>query len=231
MRKKRIFILIVISLIMILLSGCDLKNTENLELRKGLSEVSFLENQYISIFNKYISDEYIDDNSQIDWQLIEEDYSVVDNSLNVILMDFAGLNIPSKDIVELENNFNNSNVFIEEKNIDMFMRKVCDTYSLVSNSILSNISEDEITKLEKSAKSNLLYIGYNIKIANKDEALKNIAEFENNVSKLNSNKEYVENNSYKINRIFIDIQKLKLILQEDNFEIGDKVILDILSLF
>ena len=111
------------------------------------------------------------------------------------------------------------------------MRKVCDTYSLVSNSILSNISEDEITKLEKSAKSNLLYIGYNIKIANKDEALKNIAEFENNVSKLNSNKEYVENNSYKINRIFIDIQKLKLILQEDNFEIGDKVILDILSLF
>ena len=92
---------------MILLSGCDLKNTENLELRKGLSEVSFLENQYISIFNKYISDEYIDDNSQIDWQLIEEDYSVVDNSLNVILMDFAGLNIPSKDIVELENNFNN----------------------------------------------------------------------------------------------------------------------------
>ena len=77
MRKFLTIVLIICSLFS--LTGCD-KDNNNIEVEKGLSEVRFLENQCITIFNKYLSNDYILEDNNIDWNLINEDFNVVRNS-------------------------------------------------------------------------------------------------------------------------------------------------------
>ena len=201
MFKKVLFAIIGIIAMSFILTGCNDSN-KDIELEKGLSEVRFLENQCITIFNKYLSGDYLLEDSTIDWNSINEDFSVSKNSIDVILIDFASIQIPSKSIVELENNFRKLEEYLIAKDINNFIGMICDSYNLISYSILNNMAESEEIKLEKKAKTDLLYVGYFLMGENKDEAINNLNLFQTNYSNLSSNKEYIENNSYKINKIF-----------------------------
>ena len=231
--KKNKFCLFVLFLAgLFILSGCNNENSdENIKSEKGLSEIRYLENQCINIFNKYISDEYVLEDGRIDWDLINNEFEVVRNSIDVILIDFASIQVSSKSIVELEDYFRDLDGFIQNKDIDGFMKKICDSYVLVSNSILNNLSNDEQIILEKRLKGNLLYIGYYLMNGNKNEAINNLNEFQQNYSRLSSENEYIENNSYKINRIYMNIQKLDKELKSDNFEESKKILVEILDFF
>ena len=230
MRKRKIFVLILISLVLLILTGCSKNNTENLELQKSISETKFLENHSITMFTKYISDEYLE-NGQINWKIIEDDFMVLSSSIDIIFIDFANINIPSQIIVDLENHFNDLKVFLQNRDLNSFMGKICDVYNLVSNTILNSVSNDDIFKSEKRIKGELVYIGYYLKTANKDEVMKHLDNFQNGINVLNSNKEYIENNSYKINRIFMKIQQLKLIIAEDNLKEGENLIIELFEFF
>ena len=230
MKKRKFCILILIFLITLILTGCK-EDSKKVETKKVYSELNFLENEYITIFNKFISEEYKTKENQIDWNLLKEDYIVLNSSIDVIIIDLASFGISSKTIFELENNFKELDSFIESNDIDRFMKVICDSYSLVSNIILDSVSEDDIIKQEKNAKSNLLYIGYYLTTVNKEYLLEAINEFQNNYSNLVKNQDYLENNSYKINIIFIDIQKLKMALEEDNFGIGKQIFIEIFDNF
>ena len=229
---KKIFLyFIFIFFCLITLTACSSNNNQNIEVEKGLSEIIFLENQIITTYKKYLFDEYVLKDGNVDWDGINEDFDVALNSIDVILIDFASIQVPSKNIVELENNFNDMESFIGAQDLNGFIQKICDSYYLVSNSILDNISEDEEIKLEKKAKSNLLYIGYYLKNSNRDECLKNIENFQENYSRLSTNKKYVENSSYKINKIFINIQDLKSEVDVGDFEKANKTLTKIFEIF
>ncbi|MBR1540589.1 MAG: hypothetical protein IJ629_05465 [Clostridia bacterium] len=227
--KKRKFCLFILILLMILgLTGCQSKN-ENIEMEKGLSEVRFLENRWVSILGKYISGEYETKNGNLDWELIREDYVILNQSVEVILIDFASLQIPSKTIAQLEKNFNDLNIFLQNNDIESFMKLVCDNYDLVANSILNDLSIDKTLKQEKILKSKMLYIGYYIAVSDKEEALYYLNDFEENYISLSKNKNYIDSNSYKINRILVEVQKLKYWLEKDDFENGKEEFFHILQ--
>ena len=228
MRKFLTIFLIICSLFS--LSGCD-KENNNIEVEKGLSEVRFLENQCITIFNKYLSNEYLLEDNKIDWNLINEDFNVVRNSIDVILIDLASIQVPSKNIVDLENSINELDSISQSQDIDKFIRKICDTYNLVSYSILDNISNDEEIKLEKKAKSDLLYIGYYLMQKNKEFSMSNLDMFQDNYSKLSSNKNYIENNSYKINKVLIYIKNLRSEINGEDYEKSKQSLIKILEFF
>lgn len=228
MRKFLTIVLIICSLFS--LTGCD-KDNNNIEVEKGLSEVRFLENQCITIFNKYLSNDYILEDNNIDWNLINEDFNVVRNSIDVILIDLASIQVPSKNIVDLENSINELDSISQSQDIDKFIRKVCDTYNLVSYSILDNISNDEEIKLEKKSKSDLLYIGYYLMQKNKEFSMSNLDMFQDNYSKLSSNKNYIENNSYKINKVLIYIKNLRSEINGEDYEKSKQSLIKILEFF
>ena len=228
MRKFLTIVLIICSLFS--LTGCD-KDNNNIEVEKGLSEVRFLENQCITIFNKYLSNDYILEDNNIDWNLINEDFNVVRNSIDVILIDLASIQVPSKNIVDLENSINELDSISQSQDIDKFIRKVCDTYNLVSYSILDNISNDEEIKLEKKSKSDLLYIGYYLMQKNKEFSMSNLDMFQDNYSKLSSNKNYIENNSYKINKVLIYINNLREEINGEDYEKSKQSLIKILEFF
>ncbi|MBR2289514.1 MAG: hypothetical protein IJ867_02635 [Clostridia bacterium] len=229
MKMRKFWILILILCFgLICLTGCK-ETSENLALEKGLSEVRYLENQCVSIFSKYLSGEYVLENGEIDWGTIREEYEVVYRSTDVIMIDLAGLQVPSKDIVELESRFQELDLLYQERDIDGFMRKICDCYSLVSNSILSSISNDSSLKLEKSAKAQFLYFGYCLQVLDKPNALATLLRFQEFCTELNKNQVYLENNSYKINRIFVDIQKMRGAIEVDDFEKAKGIFLEMLD--
>ena len=230
MKTRILYVIFIMCVALWALSGCSDKG-ENLEEEKGLSEIRFIENQCITIFNKYFSNEYISENGDIDWNLINEDFDVARNSIDIILIDFAGIQIPSKSIVELENCFNDVEEFLSNQDINRFIKRICDIYNLVSYSILNNMSESEEIKLEKKAKSDLLYVGYYIMTENKEFALSNLDVFQDNFTKLSSTRNYVENNSYKINKVFINIQNLETEINDENFERSIESLSKILEIF
>ena len=151
MKKRNFYIIIVALFSIIILSGCK-NSKENIEFEKSLSEISFLENQCITIFNKVVAEEYIKDN-QVDWNLLKEDYVVLYNSIDVIMIDLASIQIPSQSIVEFENRFSDLNVCVENQDLNMFALKICDTYNFITNSISSSIYKNEALKQEKRAKA------------------------------------------------------------------------------
>ena len=229
MFKRKICYLFLMFFLLLLLSGCK-DNTEDLKVQKGVSEVNFLENQICMIFSKFFSGEFLDEEKNFDWNKLSEDYVILEKSIDVILIDFASFQVLNEDIINLENNFKDMNSFIKSKDSKSFLQKMCDTYSLVSNNISKKFVEDENIRLEKNAKSNLMYVGYYILNFDRENAILYLDNFENSNSLLNQNKNYLENNSYKINKIFINIQRLKNFLENENFEEGKRIFIDILNL-
>ena len=226
---KKILSLILIFCLILCLSGCS--NNQNLENEKTVSEAMYLENGLITIFKKCFQDEYILQNQDIDWYSITEDFNILKNSISVILIDFSSVHIPSESILQLENNFNDLENSIYSKDFNTFFQKITDTYNLISYSILDNISENKEFKLEKKSKSDLLYIGYFIKNSDKEQIQSYMSSFEENYSSLGTSKGYIENNSYKINKVFIEFQNLKSEIELNNFEIAREKLTKILDFF
>ena len=208
MEIRKICLFIFSLLLLLLLTGCQ-KSNEELKNEKVLSEVRYIENQSITIFCKYLSNEYINDDLTINWDLVNEEFISLKNSSNVILIDFASLNLKSKDIVELENIFLNMEEFEKKKDEKNFFKSICDCYSFVSNNILNNISNNEMLKLEKKVKSDLMYIGYYLSINDINEVNTMVDNYQNDYSNLIKNIDYIENNSYSVNKKFIQMQRIK----------------------
>ena len=226
--KKFICIILIISLFF--LTGCS-NNSQNLENEKTLSEAIFLENGLITIYKKYFQDDYKLENGDVNWTTISEDFNLIKNSIDVILIDFSSIQIPSKYILQLENNFNDIENFINAKDLNNFAQKICENYNLISYSILDNISENKEFKLEKKSKSDLVYIGLFINNNNKEKSIEYIKKFQDNYSNLSTSREYIENNSYKINKIYIETQNLSSKIEKEDFENAKENLLKILEFF
>lgn len=230
MKIRKFFLLILISSFILILSGCN-KSDEELEVEKGLSEIRFLENQCISIFEKYIDGDYVFENDQIEWSMLKEDYAMLKNSIDVILIDMASLQVPSKSIVELENQFIDLDNYIQSKELNPFIQTICEIYDLLANTILDSVSNEEWLKQEKRCKSDLLYIGYNIMTFRTEDVNKDLNTFQENFADLSKNQEYLENNAYKVNRVFMDIQELKAFIETENFESAKESLKELLEYF
>ena len=89
---------------------------------------------------------------------------------------------------------------------------------MLTNTILENISKEEWINQEKRCKSDLLYVGYDLMIIQREELLRDLDTFEKDFSDLSKNQEYLENNAYKVNRIFMEIQELNAFVEIENFE-------------
>lgn len=229
MRIRNIFYVLFIIGLILLLTGCS-NNKEDIKVEKGISEVIFLQNQCSTIIEKYIFDEY-DSSNQIDWDILKEDYYVLNSSIDVILIDLASLQVSSKSIVELQKRFSDLNYYYINKDIYGFMKQLCETYSFITDNLMNSLIKEDTTIQEKRAKSNLLYVGYYLKLNDKNNSLNSIIYFDENYNILNKDKNYLENNSYKYNKIFINIERLKLQIDNNNYDNCKEILKEILKYF
>lgn len=215
--KKLLFIIILI-ICLVLLTGCsENKSEEELMQEKILSELNFIENSTISILEKYLEGDYNVD-GQISWQNISNDFKEIANSSSVIILDLTSKQIEYEKIMEIETRINDVNLAIENNLEPSFLEALKNLYSLIPDYLSIIYSEDNFIVLEKRVKEYLMESLYYSMIDDYSSSLLYLEEAEKIYGNLMNNTDFLNENSYKTNRVYISIQEMKLAIQNQQKE-------------
>ena len=201
-----------------LLTGCDENLTEDEIIKEKIStELEFIENTTNLIIEKYLSDDYLE-NGEINWEKIQMDFKEVSNSSSIIILDLTSLQIENNNILEFENKINEINLAIENKSELEFLRASKDFYKQISNYLNTILPDNNILYKEIEVKSYLLESLYYCMIDEYDFGFNSIETAENLYNNLMNDVDYLRENSYKVNRVYIVIQEMKLSVQNKEKE-------------
>lgn len=216
---KKIIIIFGISIIyLFLLTGCD-ENLSEGELikEKTSTELEFIENNTNLIIEKYLNGDYLE-NEVINWKKIKNDFNEISNSSSIIILDLSSLQIENNNILEFENKINEINSAIENESEIDFLRALKDFYKQISNYLNTILPDNNILYKEIEVKSYLFESLYYCMIDEYDFGLNSIETAENLYDNLMNNVDYLRENSYKVNRVYIAIQEMKLCVQNQEKE-------------
>lgn len=215
---KKILCFIILIMCLFLLTGCsENKTEEELLQEKILSELDFWENSTISILEKYLEGDY-SDNGNISWQAISDDFKEISNNSSIVILDLTSKQIDNNKILELEGRINDVNLAIESNNEINFIQSLSNLYKLIPDYLGEIYSSDNYIVLEKKFKSNLIESLYYSLMEDYDSSLLYLEEAENIYQNLFNNTEFLKENSYKVNRVYIAIQEMKLAVQNQQKE-------------
>lgn len=216
---RKIIIIFMMSIIyLFLLTGCDENLTEDEIIKEKIStELEFIENTTNLIIEKYLSDDYLE-NGEINWEKIQMDFKEVSNSSSIIILDLTSLQIENNNILEFENKINEINLAIENKSELEFLRASKDFYKQIFNYLNTILPDNNILYKEIEVKSYLLESLYYCMIDEYDFGFNSIETAENLYNNLMNDVDYLRENSYKVNRVYIVIQEMKLSVQNKEKE-------------
>ena len=218
MKILKIFLIIILLLnCLFLLTGCDTKNQNELLQEKINSELESIDKLILSIVEKYLRGEYYE-NDSINWLSIQNDFENISNNSSIIILDLSSYNISHDKILEYENRVNSVNLSIQEENQMLFIENLKNLYNLIPNYLKDIYSENHYLFLSKLYKSYLLESLYSCLNDDFENGLNYIEEAQKIYDKLISNTEYLNENSYKANRVFIAIQEMKICIQNSQKE-------------
>ena len=228
MSLRKLALILLIS--MLILTGCNEKSDDELINEKINSEMEYLESNIISISKKYASGNYYLESNQINWDDINTDFSLIENSYDVILIDLASKQIDRKKILQLETNIDEVSTAINNKDDLEFLRSICNAFSTIPD-ILTDLNQNQTLIKVEQIKSNLLKASYFIQNNDYIKAYECINIAENLYNELIEKREYLEANSYKINKNYVKLQDMKRALEGKNLYEFNKDYLEILEWF
>lgn len=223
MKNKFLNILVLISFIIITLftlTGCDAFPEENKGNRineKSVAELEYVEDSVFNITNKYAKGEYLKDDI-LNWDDILKDEKRINEVLETIILDLSEVNIKKEDVVKISSELNNLLTITIEENEPELLFKLHSLYSLVP-SFLEQFSDNKIEIENKKLKAMaLLSYAY----ANNEaweEAKKSIDDTINKYNELINDTEYLKEEDYKTNRIYILLGEIKSAIDLENLEL------------
>lgn len=214
--KIGIIIIIVISLF--ILTGCRDDSVELLN-KKIDSEMDYIENEIFRIVKKYMSNQYLSENKELDWGLIKEDLSSLNESYSVLITDFIQKGFEKGDVLRFEEGLNNVNLRLEEKNDIQFLLALSDLYSLIPECEYKYFGYNSEVSIRTIANYNLYSI-ISCMQGDFDKANQFCLDAEQEYINLTKDTEYLKDNSYYVNRIYVVLQEYKISLNENNIELA-----------
>ena len=214
---KKIGISAVLIILLILLCGCGEASEETLKHDKVNSELEYLESKIFFIVNQYYNNGYSEEPGNIMWDSINRDFSLITQNKSVIVMDLAERQTDGNLILAFENNIIAIQDAITAQNFPEVFKNLCTLYNFIPEFSKQTSQNENLTKI-RTLKSNLLYSNYCVLISDFDSAIRYIEEVEKIYSNLLQSKEYIEKNSYIVNRKYVEIQEYKLAVQNQNLE-------------
>lgn len=229
---RKFILLIVMSIILINLCGC--KNDENkISGEKIEEEILYMDSIIYGIIDDFAKGNYnekveeiIEENvvsenayTIINYEKIKEDIEKINTSLDTTMIDLSNENVNINTINSLSDNMNNLiinasrddiNVILEEiRNIDI---SLLDSYT--------QIDVDENKKVFRKIKSSVLdafvsSIIYEDKNISKEKINTLVKEYSEKMKDVN----FLENNPYVVNNIYVLIQELKKAIDLENEEL------------
>ena len=213
---KIVFILLIF-LSLFILTGCK-DDLEELLNGKIDSEFEYIENVIFRIVKKYMSNEYLLED-RIDWDKIKEDFEGINKSSSVIITDLSLKNFEKDDILRFEELLNIINIRMEEENDISFLISLCEFYSLLPNYQYKYFEYNSEISIRLIKSLNLYSI---ISCMNGDfeNAIKLLNQAENEYSNLLKDTEYLKDNAYYVNRLYVVLQEFKISLNENNLNLA-----------
>jgi hypothetical protein len=212
---KKIGLILIVVILVFSLCGCENVSDEELQKNKIEAESEYLESKILYIVNEYLTGKYFNDDQDINWDDLQKDFSQISNSTSVIVMDLATTKIDANTILEFEKNIKNSENAIYSKDFTTFFNSIIDLYNFIpefENQVLENNSTSAIP-----IKIKLLSIVYYSSINDFENLKLSMNDIENEYNELIKSQDYLEKNSYKVNRIYVEIQELKLYVENNNY--------------
>lgn len=207
-----IFTIIIISIILLFsLTGCESETKENILEEKVLAELEYMEENIFDILKKYLKGNYIVD-SKTDWNAIRVDYNKILNDSSLMVLDLTNLGLSNDRIIEFENRLNNISFTIENKAEITFLDSIKNLYSLVPE-YLNNFYNNNGVYLEKRINLYLMESVYSCMIDDFTSAENYINEAEIACQNLMNDIEYLNENAYSVNKKFVEIQEMKISIQ------------------
>ena len=215
--KKFLSIFIVLMLFVFVLTGCSTQEqTVSLE-DKNVEELEYIEGKLINILNKLVKDEYVKDDV-LDWEEILGDTRKIEDALAVTLVDLAGLNIEAEEISRLSTGIDNMIISADKKDERTYTIELNNVYALIPTYM-----EKYDKGKEKAFKKRLKYYTISSYIAYSDDNLEMAKTQVNELDRVYSEKmqqlDYVQNNEYNMNKLYILIQELKKAIETDSSEL------------
>lgn len=213
---KIIFVLLIF-LSLFILTGCK-DDSEELLNEKIDSEFEYIENIIFRIVKKYMSNEYLVED-RIDWNKIKEDFEDINKSSSVIMIDLLSKNFEKDDILRFEELLNTINIRIEEENDINFLTSLSEFYSLLPNYQYKYFEYNSEISIRLIKNLNLYSI---ISCMNGDfeNAIKLLEQAESEYLNLLKDTEYLKENAYYVNRLYVVLQEFKISVNENNLNLA-----------
>ncbi len=215
MIKRKFFLIICIVGICVCLCGCEKYSQEELVEQKIIAQTLYLDENLNNITTNYFTGKYFLDDNQIKWNELSDDFKKIEDSISIIIIDLASRQIDKNDILVTEKYILECSNAIYEKDIYTFLSRICDLYAMLPR-YLFNCSQDKNLADLLQIKSSLLYSQYFALLDDYDSANININKAEEQYNELIKNKDFMDENSYKINKVYLEIQEIKIAIQNQN---------------
>lgn len=214
--KKFIKNIILIILLIFFLTGCTNPEEQEISIKdKTEQEIEYIEDMIFNITNKYAKGEYIKDDGGLDWKAVFEDEKRINNILETVVLDLTELDISNDEIIKLSSEINNLLYTTATENEVELLTRLNNLYALVPN-YFSKVGASK-TKVQDKELYSMVLASYSLANAGNWEEAKTTAQ--SAIDKYNgmmNDVEYMQENSYKLNRIYIMLNEVKNAIDTEN---------------
>lgn len=227
--KKFISIFLILSIFLCMLTGCS--NEKSLSLQdKNIAELEYIEGKLLSILNKIVNKEYvvktskdadeeeISEKDDMAWDKLLEDTKKIESAVATTIVDLTALNVEAGEIAKLSSGINNMIIAIDNKDESTYLIELNNVYSLVPTYMEKYAGNSETTFKKKvkyyTISTYISYIDGNLEMAKNQST-----ELERIYNEKMQDVEYVQNNEYNLNQIYILIQELRSAVEANNGEL------------
>ncbi len=208
---------ICIIFVLICLTGCSYEKEEKTIQDKTNQEISYVEDAIFLIANKYVKGEYQTDNG-LNWDAIFNDEKKINDVLDSILLDLSELKIGNDHLVSFSNTLNQLIITTSNKNETDFMIRLSNLYALLPQYM--NQYSDNKNEVKKKEIKSIVLSSYSLANAsNWTEAKTMIQSAEDNYNGMMNDVDYMQQNSYHLNRIYVLIEELKNATNLENIDL------------
>lgn len=207
--KNKIFLINVITIIILFIfTGCTINADEVKTIDDKIEkEISYMEDEILTLINRYAKKEYIVDNT-LNWDDIYKDSQKISNTIDVIVLDLSETKLNNDEIVALSSQIDNLDIAISNKDESAFIQSCSYLYSLLPT-YLEKVSDDKNRVELMNIKSMVISCFVQTNSLDWQGAKTSIGVIESKYKDMMNNIDYIQEYSYNLNKVYILIEEFK----------------------
>lgn len=216
--NKKLISSILVILVMISFTGCQIKSEENLSIESKITEeIDYIENKMFVFLNMYAKNEYGDEDN-LNWNLIKENAIELNGILDTIILDMSEVEISNEDIINFKNAINRLSIAVSNEDIETVLEEYRILYSLLptyAQKSYENKNKLKLLELKTLVVSSYVYAN-NLDWEN---AKKTIEDAETKYKTMMDDVDYMKEYSYNLNKVYVLLSELKNAIDIEEVEL------------